>query len=86
MVIGERWSRIEYHTLVAAAYLVSLALWLGAGLGPGVLLPLLSLPSAGYVARQLAQARTYHTPLPLSPRTGQLLVSCAVLFGAGFWL
>lgn len=83
IVIGERWSRIEYHGLLLVAYLAPFVLWATTGIGPFALLPLLSLPFAAYVARRMQTARTYIELHPMSPRTGQVLLVFAVLFGIG---
>lgn len=85
VVIGERWSRVEYYGLLTVAYLVpgGLWLWLREGL---VLLPLLSLPYAVLVAIRMSQARTYIELLPMSPATGRTLVIYSALLGVGFGL
>lgn len=86
VVIGERWSRIQYNALLVLAYAVPVAVWLVSSRGPTVLLPLGSSPAAVLVARRMAQSRTYRELLPLSPRTGQLLLAFSVLWTVGFAL
>lgn len=84
VVIGERWSRVQYNALLVLAYTVPIAIWLWVARGPLVLLPILTAPMALLVARRLARARTYEELLPMSPRTGQLLLAFAALMAIGF--
>lgn len=86
VVIGERWSRVQYNALLALAYLVPIGIWVGSSRGPLVLLPLLTAPVAVLVAHQLARSRTYEELLPMSPRTGQLLLAFSVLMAVGLAL
>jgi len=51
VMIGERGSRIEYLLLLAIAYAIPFILWLGGVSSAWVILPLLSLPLAIYLAR-----------------------------------
>lgn len=83
VVIGERWSRIQYDALIVVAYVSPVVLWLGFDYGPWVLLPVASLPLAVVVSRQLHSARTYVELHPMSPRSGQLLLAFAFLLAAG---
>jgi 1,4-dihydroxy-2-naphthoate octaprenyltransferase len=79
--VGVRWSRVQYASLLAVAYLVPVALWL-TGRDPTVLAPLLTLPYAGLVARTVLTSRG----APLNGAlegTGRLLAGFAVLFAAG---
>lgn len=81
-VLGPYWSKVEYGSWVGLAYLVPLWFW-WAGYGVEVLLPLLTLPYALLVARNLWDASTYPELLPLSPQTGRLLLAFSVLLAAG---
>ncbi|MFW6448542.1 MAG: prenyltransferase, partial [Halobacteriota archaeon] len=83
VVIGERWSRVEYNLLLFGAYAVLPALWLGLEMSAGVVLPLASLPLAVLVAHRMSRARSYPALLPLSPRTGQVLLVFAALLAVG---
>ncbi len=85
VVIGERWSRIEYYGLLAVAYLIPIGLWGLLG-DPLVLLPMLSLPYAVMVAKRLGNSRTYIELLPMSPATGRTLLMYSALLGLGFGL
>jgi 1,4-dihydroxy-2-naphthoate octaprenyltransferase len=46
VILGRRGARIEYIALIVVAYAIPFVLWLGLGLRPTVLLPLLTLPLA----------------------------------------
>ncbi len=84
VIIGYRWSRVEFVALLAVAYVVPVILWFEFGYSPAVLLALLSLPLAVQVSRVVC-TRTDGTALnPALERTGQLLALYAVLLTAGF--
>lgn len=83
VVIGERWSRIEYVALLALAYLFPLAGWVWTG-DVLLLLPLISIPYAAVVARRLSSATTYLELLPMSPATGRILLLYSALLAVGF--
>jgi len=83
VIVGYRWSRLEFVALLAVAYAVPVALWLGFGYTPAVLAVFLTLPLAVQVAR-VVSTRTDGAALnPALERTGQLLAIYAVLFAAG---
>jgi 1,4-dihydroxy-2-naphthoate octaprenyltransferase len=81
--LGYRWSRVQYVALLALAYLVPPALWLTGTASPVVLLPLLTLPLAGDVARTVCTRTSGEALNPALERTGKLLAAHAVLFGVG---
>ncbi len=83
VVIGRRWSLVEYDLLLVVAYAVPLWLWYRGAFGPAVLLPLVSAPYAANVARQVARARSHEALIPMSPRAGQVLLAYSVLFAVG---
>jgi 1,4-dihydroxy-2-naphthoate octaprenyltransferase len=83
VIIGARWTRIEYLALLVFAYLVPLWFWLRAGFGPSVLLPLLSFPYGLLVARRVWRGRTHEALIPMSPQAGQVLLAYALLFVLG---
>lgn len=85
VVIGERWSRREYNSLFAIAYLIPVGLWMWQS-DPYLLLPLVSLPYAIVVARRMARSHTYLQLLPMSPATGRVLVVYSALLALGFGL
>ncbi len=83
VLLGYRASRLEYGSLLALAYLVPIAFWLGLGSDPTVLAPLLSLPYALVLLRTVS-TRTDGVALnPALEGTGKLLALYAVLFAAG---
>ncbi|WP_423751585.1 1,4-dihydroxy-2-naphthoate polyprenyltransferase [Salinirarus marinus] len=84
--LGYFWSRVEYLALLALAYLVPPALWVGFGFSPLVCLPLLTLPLAVRVARTVLTETSGEALNPALERTGQLLAAYALLFAAGFAL
>ncbi|MFB6157051.1 MAG: 1,4-dihydroxy-2-naphthoate polyprenyltransferase [Haloferacaceae archaeon] len=79
---GYRFARAEYLAMLAVAYLVPF--WfLARGYGVAVLLPLLTLPLAGRVARTVLTRTDGEALNPALERTGRLLAAYAVLFAAG---
>jgi len=83
VLIGYRWSRVEYLALLAVAYAVPLACWLALGYSPAVLLALGSLPLAVTVSRTVLTETGGDALNPALERTGQLLALYAVLLTAG---
>jgi len=85
VVLGRRGARIEFLLLLVLAYAVPLALWLGYGMRPWVLLPLVTLPLA------VRHARALFTVLgPALNKTlggvAQLAVLYAIAFAVGIVL
>lgn len=83
---GPRFSRGEIAGLVGSSYLALPALWLGLDLGPGALLPLLSLPLAGWLVRDVLAPRPREALHPLTPRMAALALVHAALLAAGLAL
>jgi 1,4-dihydroxy-2-naphthoate octaprenyltransferase len=83
VILGYRWSRVEYLGLLGAAYAVPVGLWLGFGYSPAVLVAVLSLPLAVSVARVVCTRTDGEALNPALERTGQLFALYAVLFTAG---
>ena len=77
--------RAEYVGMLFLAYGVPLYLTTR-GLGPAVMLPLLSLPLAGVVTRTVVTRTDGEALNPALERTGQLLALYAALFTAGLIL
>ncbi|MES3517088.1 MAG: 1,4-dihydroxy-2-naphthoate polyprenyltransferase [Natronomonas sp.] len=85
VLLGYRFSRLEWSTLVATAYAVPIVFYLD-GFGFGVLLPLLTAPLGLSIARTV-WTRTDGAALnPTLERTGQLLFVHSVLFAVGLAL
>ena len=83
VAFGYGFARGEYVALTALAYATPLSLWLGEGLSPVVLAPLLSLPVAVSVTRTVVTRTDGDALNPALERTGQLLALYAVLFSVG---
>jgi 1,4-dihydroxy-2-naphthoate octaprenyltransferase len=83
VMLGYRWSRVEFVGLVATAYVIPPVFWLGLGYSPAVLLPVLTLPLAGMVTRTVLTNTDGDALNPALERTGQLLALYALLFTAG---
>ena len=83
VLIGYRWSRVEYLLLLAVAYAVPVACWLLLGYHPAVLLALASLPLAATVSRTVLRKTSGEALNPALERTGQLLALYALLLVAG---
>jgi len=86
VIAGARAVRVEYSALLALAYLVPVGLALGSGDGePKLALPLLTLPLAGWLVRELAR-RDGAELNPLLGRTAQTALFYSLLFAAGLAL
>ena len=83
VIVGPRWSRAEYASLLVLAYAIPPALALLGGFSLWILLPLASIPYAVVVARQVFRSRTHDELIPMTPRAGQVLLLYAVLFAVG---
>ncbi|MGE3175583.1 MAG: prenyltransferase [Planctomycetota bacterium] len=80
---GVRGSRIEFTALLAFAYFGPLALWLGLGMSPAVLLCWLSLPGALAVRGALQRHDTTEMLRPMTPRMARVAAAHAALFAIG---
>jgi 1,4-dihydroxy-2-naphthoate octaprenyltransferase len=85
VMLGYRASRIEFCGLLAAGYLVPVAL-VAAGYHPAILLPVVTLPLAAKVAGVVLRHRDGDALNPALERTGQVLALYALLFAAGLVL
>ena len=86
VLMGYRWSRIEFVANVGLAMLAPVALWLQFGFDPVVLLPLGTLPYAGILSRTVLTQTDEEALNPALERTGKLLAAHSVLFGLGMVL
>jgi len=82
VVLGYRWSRVEYVALLAAAYGVPVWLWVG-GRDLAVLAPLLTAPYAALVVHTVLTEQGGDALNRALERTGRLLAGFAALFAAG---
>lgn len=83
VLIGPRASHVEYLLLLALAYAVPFLLFFRGSFGPLIFLPLLSVPYAVHVARQVMRTTDYLALLPMTPRAAQVLLTYAALFAIG---
>jgi len=83
VLIGYTGSRIQFVGLLSLAYAVPAWFWLGRGLGPAVLAPLLTVPYAALVTRTVLTRTDGEALNPALERTGKLLAGYAALFGVG---
>ncbi|MFW5896093.1 MAG: 1,4-dihydroxy-2-naphthoate polyprenyltransferase [archaeon] len=86
VILGYRWSRVQYVALLGLAYAVPVWFLLQPAFGIEVLLPLLTLPYAATVTRTVLTETSGEALNPALERTGKLLVAFAALFGAGLAL
>ena len=82
VVLGYRWSRVQFVALLALGYAVPVWFWL-TDFGPSVLLPLLTLPYAALVTRTVCTERSGEALNPALERTGKLLAGFSALFALG---
>ena len=83
VLIGYRWSRVEFVGLLALAYAVPAWFWLGQGQSVLVLLPWLTLPYAAAITRTLLTRTDGAALNPALERTGRLAAAYAILFAVG---
>jgi 1,4-dihydroxy-2-naphthoate octaprenyltransferase len=83
VLLGYRYSRVEFLALLVAGYAVPPALWLAYGYPATVMLSWLTLPLAGLVTRTVLTRTDGEALNPALERTGQLLALYAVLLAAG---
>jgi 1,4-dihydroxy-2-naphthoate octaprenyltransferase len=82
VLIGPRWSRVEFVLLYLFAYAVPL--WfLARGWGLAVLLPWLTVPLALVVTRRVVNAPDRGAMMPLTPQAGVVMLAFAVLLAIG---
>jgi 1,4-dihydroxy-2-naphthoate octaprenyltransferase len=86
VVLGYRWSRVEWLALVGLAYVVPVGLSVTPAFGPAVLLALATLPLAAAIARPVLTRTGGEALNPALERTGQLLAVHSVLFAIGIAL
>jgi len=83
---GKTWSRVEFLALLGFAFVVPIWLWLRLGLGAWTLLPLLCLPYAAWLAREVWRRDAFQELVPMTPRAAQLVMAYAVLLAGGLAL
>jgi 1,4-dihydroxy-2-naphthoate octaprenyltransferase len=85
VIIGYRWSRVEFLLMTGMAYTIPLVFWL-TGYGPLVLAPLLTLPSAARIGVTVLTKTDGEALNPALERVGKLLAAHSVLFALGLAL
>jgi 1,4-dihydroxy-2-naphthoate octaprenyltransferase len=80
---GRDWSRAEFVALTIFAYGAPFGLWAAFPLSGWVLLPLLTLPVAVWIAWVVCARRQMTELVPMTPRGAFLSLAYAVLLGAG---
>ena len=83
VIMGRRGARMEYLLLLAVAYLVPLALWLGLGWAPWVMLPWLTLPLAVPLTRSVFTSTDGPTLNVTLAGTARLSLFFGLLFALG---
>jgi 1,4-dihydroxy-2-naphthoate polyprenyltransferase len=83
---GPAWSRVEYVLMSVFAYLVPFWLWRSWGFGASVLLPVVSIPFAGVLARRVLREDQPDKLLPLTPMAALLCFAYAALLALGILL
>jgi 1,4-dihydroxy-2-naphthoate octaprenyltransferase len=85
VLLGYRFSRVEFLALVGMAYVVPVVFAV-TGWGPWALLPLLTLPVAAPLVATLLERTDGAALNPALERTGKLLAAHSVLFAVGLAL
>jgi 1,4-dihydroxy-2-naphthoate octaprenyltransferase len=85
VIIGYRWSRVEFLLMTGMAYTIPLVFWL-TGYGPLVLAPLLTLPYAAHIGATVLTKTDGEALNPALERVGKLLAVHSVLFALGLAL
>ncbi len=83
VILGYRWSRVEFLALVGMAYAVPPVFAANPDYGLPALAPLLSLPLAAAVSRTVLTRTDGDALNPALERVGQTLLAHSVLFAAG---
>ncbi|MEF8850847.1 MAG: 1,4-dihydroxy-2-naphthoate polyprenyltransferase [Haloarculaceae archaeon] len=83
VVLGYRWSRVEFLLLVGMAYVVPVVFALDPAYGLPALTPLLSLPLAASVSLTVLERADGGALNPALERVGQTLFAHSLLFAAG---
>ena len=85
VLVGYRWSRIEFLALLGMAYTIPVVFW-SDGFGVLILSPLLTLPYAARIARTVLTHTDGAVLNPALERVGKLLAAHSVLFAVGLAL
>lgn len=80
---GPMWSRAEFLALLVFAYVAPFWFWLGLGFGAWMLLPLLTLPLAYWVARVVWTRDRFADLVPMTPRMAMVTVVYSLWLALG---
>ena len=80
---GSKWSRAEFLVLMTIAYAAPFWFWRVMGRGPWSMLPMVSLPMALLVSREVMRRDKFADLVPMTPRAAMLALAYAVLLGLG---
>ena len=83
VMLGYRWSRVEFLALVALSYIAPVVLWAGFDYPWTTLLPLFSLPNAVPLSRTVLSRTDGEALNPALEQTGKLFGVYALLFAGG---
>ena len=83
VILGYRWSRVEFVGLLALAYAVPAYFFASGAFGPAILLPLATLPYAWLITHTILTRTDGEALNPALEQTGKLLAGFAVLFALG---
>ena len=86
VLLGENWLKAEYIAMVSIAYIIPPALYFIFSFSPVMFLPMLSLPFAWLLVRQIVTNEDKRLLNKTLERTAQLMILYGVLFSAGFLL
>lgn len=79
VLIGRKWSFVEYVLFLVSAYIIPFALWKLGEFGVLIFLPYLSIPYGAIVASRLIRSKTFEERIPLTPQAGQTLLLYSAL-------
>lgn len=85
VIIGYRWSRLEFLLMLAISYIVPVIFWL-TGYGLLTLAPLLTIPYAARIAATVLTRTDGQALNPALERVGKLLAAHSLLFALGLAL
>jgi 1,4-dihydroxy-2-naphthoate polyprenyltransferase len=80
---GKIYSRYEFVTLLAFAYLAPIAFWRSLGFSSWVLLPLVTVPFAVMVAHAVWTKNRFTELVPMTPRMAMLTVAYSICLAIG---
>jgi 1,4-dihydroxy-2-naphthoate octaprenyltransferase len=80
---GRGWSRAEFVGLVVVGYAMPFWFWQGLGISAWVLLPLLTLPAAVFIAHAVCTRERRDDLVPMTPRMARLSLAYAILLAIG---